>query len=456
MRPPRHVPQIAPIRGLVVCLTFALLLLSQTIFTGPAKAGDAIRLEALPGQKLLLAGQTQRFYLRINLEGLPLPRSHSRAPVNVAIVIDRSGSMRGEKLARAKQAAIMAINLMGSDDIVSVVSYSDRVKVVVPATRLASKAEIVDQIEQLDASGMTALYAGVRAGADELRRFLEQEQVNRVVLLSDGLANVGPRTPEELGALGRALVQEGISVTTIGLGLGYNEDLMAKLAYNSDGNHAFVEKASELVKVFEQEFGDVLSVVAQDVDIIITCHGRVRPLRVLGRTAQISGQRIRLRLNQIYGAQEKYVVVELEVPKDMARGKARIADVEVDYLSLLSRQRGRLAQSVEIGFTANPAEAQSSLDRKVMTGVINQIAIEKNEMAVRLRDKGKTKKAIAVLKENAAFLRQQAKKLAAPKLEALAQDNLRDATALARPRDWNKTRKSMRYKQFRGKVQQKY
>ena len=440
-----------PAPGLAAGLAAAFL------FSTPAAlAADAVKLEALPGQSLLRADETQRLYLRINLEGVPLARDEKRAPVNVAIVIDRSGSMRGDKLAHAKQAAIMAINLMGADDIVSVVAYSDKVDVVVPATRLTRKSGIIDKIEGLRSHGMTALYAGVRAGADELRKFLERNQVNRVVLLSDGLANVGPRTPEELGAYGRKLVQDGIAVTTIGLGLGYNEDLMAKLAYNSDGNHAFVEKASELVKVFEQEFGDVLSVVAQGVEVTITCHVNVRPVRVLGRKAQITGNRITLKMNQIYGAQEKYVVVELEVPKSAARGKAHVADVEVDYKAVPSGKPGRLVEQVELGFTHDHAEARGSVNRDVMAGVVNQIAIEKNERAVKLRDKGKTKQAISVLKANAAYLRKQAKQLGSRELEELAEDNTRDAEALARPKDWNKTRKAMRYKQFKGKMQQKY
>ncbi len=418
--------------------------------------GDVLKLEALPGQGLLRAGKRQKLYLRINLEGIPLARTQKRAPVNVAIVIDRSGSMRGDKLARAKQAAIMAVNLMGADDIVSVVSYSDKVDVVVPATRLGRKSAIIGKIEALRAQGMTALYAGVRAGAEELRRFLEREQVNRVVLLSDGLANVGPRTPEELGALGRELVQDGISVTTIGLGLGYNEDLMAKLAYNSDGNHAFVEKASALVKVFEQEFGDVLSVVAQRLVITIACRDGIRPVRVLGRKAEISGNRVVVKMNQLYGGQAKYVVLELEVPPAAARDLVHVADVEVAYRGVATGQAGRLTQKVVLRAHPDATQVEASLNREVMAGVVNQIAIEKNERAVLLRDKGRLREAVAALKANAAYLQQQAKRLRSQELEKLAQDNAQDAEAMARRRDWNKTRKNMRYKQFKGKMQQKY
>lgn len=115
------------------------------------------------------------------------------------------------------------------------------------------------------------------------KKFLDRNKVNRVILLSDGMANIGPSKPHELAELGRALIKQGIGVSTIGLGLGYNEDLMTQLAGHSDGNHYFVEDADKLSKVFDSELGDIFSVVAQDIDINIICKDGVKPLRILGR-----------------------------------------------------------------------------------------------------------------------------------------------------------------------------
>src|SRR5690606_19740815 len=138
------------------------------------------------------------------------------------------------------------------------------------------------------------------------------QRINRVILMSDGLANVGPSTPSELAELGRKLGGKGISVTTIGLGLGYNEDLMQKLALASDGNHAFAEKPSDLIEIFNSEFGDTLSIAAQEIEITIECRDGFRPKRVLGRQAEIDGKRIKIKLNQLTGGHERYLVVELE------------------------------------------------------------------------------------------------------------------------------------------------
>ncbi|MFN9974986.1 MAG: hypothetical protein ACK58T_34350, partial [Phycisphaerae bacterium] len=119
-----------------------------------------------------------------------------------------------------------------------------------------------------------------------------------IVLLSDGLANSGPSSPGELGDLGASLLKENISVSTMGLGLGYNEDLMVQLAGKSGGNHHFIEQATELADIFRREFSSVLSVVAQEIDLKVTIPEGIRPVRVLGNDADINGQLITTRMAQ--------------------------------------------------------------------------------------------------------------------------------------------------------------
>ena len=414
-----------------------------------------VKMRAALGQRVMIEGRTQKAYLRIDLEALPLPNPEVRTSVNVAIVLDKSGSMKGRKLEQAKEAAVMALNRLGDEDVVSVVAYNHAVQVVVPATRARHRAEMRDKIRRFRADGRTALYAGVDQGIREVGRYFDRNRVNRVILLSDGLANVGPSSPEELGRLGQAAAQRGISVTTIGLGLGYNEDLMSKLAFASDGNHAFVEKADDLVGIFNKEFGDVLSVAAQDVEVIIHCRAGVRPIRVMGRTAHISGQSVRLRLNQLYGAQEKYVILEFEVDKDLAENLAEIADVRVTYTNMANKVAETLEDKVQMRFTRNDAEARDSVDKRVMGGVVNQIATEQSEKAVKLRDSGNVSLARKVLEENAAYLRDQAQKLGSQELETMAQENKQDADSLTSGL-WSKSRKSMRARQHKYKTQQSY
>ena len=157
----------------------------------------------------MLAGKKETNYIRISLTGFELPESDVRPPVNVAIVIDNSGSMNGSKIVQARQAAIAAVERLSDHDIVSVVLYNSSVQVLVPATRATDREQIIRKIESVRAGGDTALFAGVSKGAAEVRKFLDEKSVNRVILLSDGRANVGPakstrtRTTRPLARQGR-------------------------------------------------------------------------------------------------------------------------------------------------------------------------------------------------------------------------------------------------------------
>ena len=437
-------------------LVYAALLMGLAAFAvQPADASSRIKLRAELGQSAVLLRDGGRVFLRVDLSGIPFERRERRTPLNIALVIDRSGSMRGDKLERAKEAAVIALRRLAPNDIVSVIAYDHKVDVVVPATKLVDRFNFEPQIEQLIPGGRTALYAGVKRGLKEVRAFLRDHQVNRLVLLSDGLANVGPTTPSAIGALGIEAAKLGISVTTIGLGLGYNEDLMAKLAFNSDGNHAFVEQPGDLVRIFDREFGDALSVVAKDVEIIIDCLPGIVPMRALGREAKIDGRRVTLKFNQIYGAQNKYVLLELKLPKSLAIGQAPLAKVQVAYKDMGTKTRQVLKDYVAIRITASQTEADASVNKTVMASVVTQTAVAKNEMAVDLRDKGKIKEARKVLQENAAYLKRYSKRLSSPKLLELHRRNLDQAGRLD-SKGWAKTRKAMRANQHRSKTQQAY
>ncbi len=424
----------------------------------PAEAGQSIKLETRLGQTVMAEGQSGQAYLRVSLEGIAPEEEGARTPANVVLVIDRSGSMKGDRIDQAREAALMAVERLGRQDVLGIVAYSDNAEVLSPAARLRDTDAVRSEIREIHAQGRTALYAGVSQGVRELREFIDPYKVNRVILLSDGLANVGPSTPKELEALGREAAQEGISVTTIGLGLGYNEDLMTRLALASDGNHAFVEDPDELVSIFNEEFGDVLAAVGSDVEIIIDCPDGFEPVRVLGREARIEDGKVRLRLNQVYGKQERYFVVELKVSEERAKGTARAAEVEVNYTDLASRTRATVKGVAELSFSASENDVKASMNDDVVAAVTTQIATERSEKAVELRDQGKMEEAKQLLQENAAYLKRQAEQLpaaAAAPLGEMSAKNARDAENLNSD-VWDRTRKSMRANQYKSKTQQSY
>ncbi len=437
------------ITALFIILTiFVVIKMSDTVLAYQIKLDTALATPAL------LAEQKQKVYLRVSLTGLPL-QQQKRVPINVALVIDKSGSMQGEKITNAKKAAIMAVEHLRPDDIISVITYDHQAEILLPATKASDKELIIQKINNLKAGGSTALYDGMEKAAKEIRKFLDRKRVNRIVLVSDGLANVGPSTPEELGKLGAALGEENISVTTIGLGLAYNEDLMTQLAKKSDGNHSFVEEASDLLAFFEHEFSDILSVVSQEVNVTIICGEGIRPLRVLGRDAKILAQQVFVKLNQLYSEQEKYILLELEVPAHKAGEELMIAGIAVVYRRMDNDKMERMSNMARASFTDSFEIVAEKTNVSVMTAVAEQLAVEKNELAVKLRDEGKIKEAQRVLIENANKLGEEAAKYNSKSLEKLKEMNLDDAKNLEGNK-WVKQRKLMRKKQYKSKTQQKY
>jgi len=430
------------------------LVLLVALFATPAFARQ-VQLDVSLANRMLLADKKQTTFLKVGLTVFKLKSSKNRPAVNVALVLDKSGSMSGKKMQEAKAAAVAAVERLGKNDIVSVVAYDSTVRVIVPATKLSDKKSVIDKINRIGAGGSTALFAGVSKGAEETRKFFDKGRVNRIILLSDGLANVGPKSPSELGRLGASLMKDGISVSTMGLGLDYNEDLMSKLAQKSGGNHAFIEGAEDLVRIFNYEFNSVLSVVAQEVAIEIHVSKGIRPVRVLNRDAEINGQQVIVNMNQLYSEQEKYVLLEVEVPSTKNGKSLEIANVRVSYSNMETETTDRLQSMLSTKFTNSVAKVEETLNIEVKEACVLQIGNLRNEQATRLRDKGDVEGAKQLLISNQAYLLDNADKLKSKILRIRADDNLSQSKQLS-GKAWALSRKSMREQQNFDRSQQAY
>ncbi|MBF0410288.1 MAG: VWA domain-containing protein [Candidatus Riflebacteria bacterium] len=440
---------ISQIQLLMVMFHFCMIVL----IPAASVEGSQVKVTALFGQPYMMPAPNQNNYIKVGLSGFSEKNLVGRTPVNLAIVLDKSGSMSGSKLQHAKEAAVMAIGRLTNDDILSVIAYDSEVEVLVPATKVSDREQIYTSIRQISAGSNTALFAGVSKAAGEIRKFIDRGRVNRIILLSDGIANEGPSSPEELGELGASLSREGISVTTLGLGLGYNEDLMSELARRSDGNHAFIETPTELARIFNAEFGDVMSVIAQEVKVEIEFHN-CRPVRFLGREGIIDDRKAMITLNQICDKQEKYVLLEFESAGNI---KAQpLFNVNVSYINSISRQTEKFSNQLQIMFSENSEIIRANENRDVMISASKLIANDSYKVATRLRDEGKIEEARKVLISNKDFLQSRAKTYSAPELEKFAEKNVNDAANITEEASWNKTRKDMRQTQHANDYQQSY
>lgn len=254
-------------------------------------------------------------YLQISVAAPAIEFGH-RQPMNLAVVLDRSGSMADEgKIEYAKKAVYALIDQLQEGDIFSFVIYDDVIQVLREARRVSDKRELRRLIDEVFPRGATNLGGGLIEGLHQVERYRDREYLNRVILLSDGLANRGITDPYKLRRIAQRYRAKSISVTTMGVGLDYNENLMVGLSESGGGNYYFIESPQSLASIFRKELKNLASVVAQNASIQLTLGEDVRVRDVIGWEHHREGDRVVIPLGDICGGEQRELTVELEVPE---------------------------------------------------------------------------------------------------------------------------------------------
>jgi Ca-activated chloride channel homolog len=182
------------------------------------------------------------------------PEIKRRLPLNLSLVLDRSGSMDGRPLKEAKNCANMLVERLNADDRLSVITYDDRVDVLSPTTNVTSKDRLKRQISRIRSGGMTALYDGWSVGAEQVALYADKNYLSRVLLLSDGQANQGETDEVIISNRCQSMAEQGVTTSTYGLSEHFNEALMLAMAKNGQGQAHYGQTADDLLDPFQQEF----------------------------------------------------------------------------------------------------------------------------------------------------------------------------------------------------------
>ena len=400
------------------------------IWASQAAAEVPVKLSVELDQPVLLAGGRQHAVIKVSLDGMRLPAA-TRPPVNLALVIDRSGSMSGDKIEYAKAAAIEAVRRLGRDDLFSLVIFDHEVQTIVPASHVVDPARIEALIRGIEPRGNTAIYAGVTQGTAELRRNADDRRyTSRVLLLSDGQANVGPSSPDDFARLGRALGGEGFSVTTVGVGMDYSEDLMTRLATRSDGNTYFVASSRDLPHIFDAELGDVLNVVARQVVVTLDFPANVHPIAFVGREGSINGRRAEFTLNQIYGGQQKFALVEVEVDARPAGERCEIARARLTCADTAGHAGLSVATRSEARFSRDQQEVIAAANRQVQSDYALNLTAVTKDRAVELVDANRQADAANLLRARNAELQKIAQLYSNGAVQSIVASNSIEAKRL--------------------------
>lgn len=329
-------------------------------------------LKVATDRTLIRAAATSTRYLQVQVGAPVAATSRRRPPLNVALVLDRSGSMGGEKLPRAVRAAIAALRHLTPDDRFSVVSFDNTVCIEVAGTFAtpAALAEAEATLARLRPGGSTALADGWLRGAEQvaLGDQLPGLELHRVLLLTDGQANVGESNPGRLADIAAELRTRGIRTSTFGIGRGFNEELLAAMADAGGGNFHFLDTPEAEERILAAEVGEALEVTLPQAVLTLEADVPAR-IEVLDRWPFRPGARWgsgTVDLGDLVSGQ----VVELVVAVTFPRGEVgRSAGMQVGLTS-----RGMaVAKSTHLGWTYEGHEANDlqlrnlEVDRVVAT-----------------------------------------------------------------------------------------
>jgi Ca-activated chloride channel family protein len=298
-------------------------------------------------------------YLQVDLVADPSPEEAHRVPVNAVMIIDRSGSMSGVKIERAREAARALIFALGPKDRFSIIDFSDSARVVVPSTEATpgAKENALALIARVQAMGGTNMSSAFEAAAPQLSEGRQRGRVNKVFVASDGQANQGISDRPSLLRL--ALARFGsATVSTFGIGEDYDEQFMTRLATQAGGRARYVGEGSGLSQAFAAEFSRAAAAVAHDVRLDVRPFKNVRVERVLGFDSS-SGS---VRLPDISAGEERRVLVKLSVPP--GRGTAELADIHVTWRDSAGVEQ-KIRTSAQAQYTADARKLDAERPNKI-------------------------------------------------------------------------------------------
>ncbi len=364
------------------------------------QAGKTLMVEGRLGHRVLPADTDSETFLFVDVKADGTLQASRAAPLELAIVIDRSGSMKGKRLANAMAATRTAIERLRDGDVVSVVTYDERAEVVVSPTVIdaGSRPRVLRELTRPRPGGDTCISCGL----DTAMRLLGQRpgMVGRILLLSDGLATAGVRDVPSFKRIADDIRRLGVSIDTIGVDVGYDEKIMAALARDSNGEHFFAPDATGLPVIFDRTMANLARTLAHRAELIVDLAPGVTLEHVYDRVSAGSSGQVTVPLGAFTATDRKTALLRLRVPRGQA-GERAIAAVRLRYDDLVTTGAGQCEGALALQLSTDPA-ALTPLDGIVSARVSASESAEALERANALFHAGRTADATRVLQEQRA------------------------------------------------------
>ena len=274
---------------------------------------DGRWLSAATTSDFLLAGAAdQAFGVFIDV---PQGAATGHVPTALALAIDTSGSMRGDKIVHAREAARRMVDELEDGDLLSIVTFADRGRVRLAPVRIdpQTRRQAMAIIEELSADGGTAMHEGLKVAESQMWGTPETHLVRRMVVISDGKATEGPSSPHELGRVAEVGLQRGIQVTSIGVGLDYDEATLNELAIRSSGRLYHVEHSEQLAGIVEAEVALLEATAAAEVEVELVAAPGVRLMGTDSARTRWDGHNLVVPIGAVFEGQQRELLVRARV-----------------------------------------------------------------------------------------------------------------------------------------------
>jgi Ca-activated chloride channel family protein len=349
--------------------------------------------------------------MAITMTAAEADRMRMRPPLNLAVVIDRSGSMHGEPLAQAKAAAQKLLSRLRPSDHFSVIAYGSEVEVMVRNTNASPDGlrSAEQAIESIYDDGGTNLSGGLLSGREQVLA-AHGSGVARIVLISDGKANEGIVSPDELARLAEQTAEMGVSITTVGVGLDFDERVMTRIAVAGHGNYYFAERAGDLGDRFASEMDRIGATVATDAVLEVTPAPGVELLEVFGYPMGNAGRTVNIPIADLHAGEQRKVVLRLAV-RSATPGSIDFADVRLRYTDIEARAAAESSIALSAIATSNSREVVEYRTAEANGLIQSALTARAIEQATELYESGHAAQAVLVMRARKSEAMQIAREL---------------------------------------------
>ncbi len=348
----------------------------------------------------LLSGQDTTVFadVRVVADALTETRTLTvaRAPISLAVVLDTSGSMSGEKIEEARRSVLRLLADMRDDDEITVIRYSDTSETIQPLARVGGvRSELSARIAQLQASGGTNIPSGLQQGLRSLEE-ATRGRVRRIVLVSDGLDS----TRAQAENLARSSFSSGITVSSLGIGLDFDEAYMGSLAQNGHGNFAFVKDGASLAKFLHRELEETAGTTVENARVRLQLPEGMRFVSATGADAVVKGSEVELAVGSLFAGDERRVVVELAANTYPSAGSSFEIDATASWNQVGGSPFTTRTPRLSLVATADASEVDRGKDGAVLASATSVVASRRQIEAANAYAQGDVARAAQIAEKN--------------------------------------------------------